>query len=100
MKEDKLPSYVQLLDYYKRTKTEDTVLADPFYIPMGIKEEANKYMNKYSNSRELRKYSIELAVKNTYGSVFPFAEQIYDYIMEGKIPENVKPEKNIAPSKD
>lgn len=101
MKENEIPSYAQLLDYYKRTKTDDTVLTKYCYISTDTQMEEIDYLKRCLKMAEIRKFSIALAVKNiTYGSAFPFAEQIYDYIMEGKVPENVKPEKKIAPSKD
>lgn len=96
-----MPSYAQLLDYYKRTKTDDTALLEYYAISTDTQLEAINYLKRHLKMAEIRKYSIELAIKNIeYKSVFLLAEQIYDYIMEGKIPENVKPEKMIAPSKD
>lgn len=101
MKENKMPSYAQLLDYYKRTKTDDAVLVEYYAISADTQLEAIDYLKRCLNMAEIRKFSIALAIKNfDQGCAFLLAKRIYDYIMEGEIPENVKPEKNIAPSKD
>lgn len=101
MKEDKLPSYVKLLDYYKRTKTDDTVLKDYMDIPTETQKEASQYLNSRSNAKEVRKYAIDLAVKNIeFGSAFPFAERIEKYILHGEIPEIFKSKQIIANSKE
>lgn len=94
MKENKLPSYVKLLDYYKRTKTDDTVLKDYMDIPAETQKEASLYLNRENYTKETRKFAIDLAVKNSYGTPFygnplPFAKNIVNFIIYGDIPEDV-----------
>lgn len=89
MKENKLPSYVKLLDYYKRTKTDDTVLKDYMDIPAETQKEASLYLNRENYTKETRKFAIDLAVKNSYGSPFPFAEKIANYVIHGDMPKDV-----------
>lgn len=91
MKEDKLPSYVKLLDYYKRTKTDDTVLKDYVDIPTETQKEASLYLNRENYTKEIRKFAIYLATKNlSYGSSFSYAKNIANFIMYGDIPEDVE----------
>lgn len=101
MKENELPSYAQLLDFYKRYADDSHVLTRKKNIPIETSMEAREYFEDWGKAVDARETAIDLAVKNVeYRSVFLFAEQIYDYIMNGKTPENVKPKEMVAPSED
>lgn len=101
MKEDKLPSYAELLDFYMKHKSEKRKLPDYREVSTEANLLEREYHNQVLGNQKIRLVSIDLAVKNIeFGYAFQFAEQIENYIKHGEIPEIFKSEKKIANSKE
>lgn len=118
MKENKMPSYAQLIEYYQTTNGLYMIDRDPREVNIDWIRE-NAYQPKLVDYENLTKEPKEsqdvffagkklrerlvLALISSYSNPFgieDIANILYEYIITGEIPENVKPEKKIAPSKE
>lgn len=111
MKENELPSYAQLLDYYTATKSLYMIGRDPrevniewirenAYQPKlvdyeNLTKEPKESQDVFFAGKKLRE-KLVLSLISSYSNPFGIenvADRLYEYIITGEIPENVKPEK-------
>lgn len=118
MKENELPSYAQLIEYYQTTNGLYMIDRNPSEVDIdwirentfqpklvdynNLTKESKEAQDEFFGGKHLRE-KLVLSLISRYCNILEIekvVDRLYDYIMEGKVPENVKPEKKIAPSED